>query len=174
MTAIFITPYAAVAETVKRQKPSHLLTLLDAQTPVTTPDSIEAHRHLRVAIDDIAGPVEGRIAPGLDHVARILDFSDDWDRRAPFLVHCWAGISRSTAAAMILLNKLHGPGHEETIAKALRFRAPHAQPNKLMIRHADALLQRDGRFIQAIDAMSPARIVWEGEIVELPLTLDEL
>jgi predicted protein tyrosine phosphatase len=174
MTAIIITPYSAVAATVKRQRPSHLLTLLDPNTRVPTPESIAAERHLRVSIDDIAESIPGRVAPGAEHVRQILDFAAGWDRRAPFLVHCWAGISRSTAAAMILLNTIHGPGHEDDIARALRWRAPHAQPNRLMIHHADALLQRGGRLIAAANAMGPARIVWEGEIVELPLALDEL
>jgi predicted protein tyrosine phosphatase len=52
--------------------------------------------------------------------------------------------------------------------------APHAQPNRLMIRHADLLLGRGGRMIAAVEAMGEARPVWEGEIVELPLSLDEL
>ena len=45
----------------------------------------------------------------------------------------------------------------------------HAQPNRLMIRHADELLARDGRMIAAVEAMGEARIVWEAEIVELML-----
>jgi predicted protein tyrosine phosphatase len=69
---------------------------------------------------------------------------------------------------------VHGAGHEEQIAQALRFHAPHAQPNRLMIRHADTLLNRKGRMIAAVEAMSHARPVSEGEVVQLPLSLDEL
>ena len=174
MSAIFVTPYSAVAATAQRHKPSHLLTLLDPDTPLETPKSISPDRHLRLAVDDIATNIPGRIAPGSAHVRQILDFVQSWDQTAPFLVHCWAGISRSTAAAFILLNKLHGPGYETSIARGLRFRAPHAQPNRLLIEHADALLARNGRLVAAVEAMGPARVVWEGEIVELPLSLEEL
>ena len=141
---------------------------------VETPKAIRPENHLRVEIHDVSEPTAGAVAPSSDHIAGLLAFTKDWDRSAPLLVHCWAGISRSTAAAYILLCDLHGPGHEDVIAKSLRYRAPHAQPNRLMVRHADALLRRGGRMTEAVEAIGNGRIVWEGEIVELPLSLDEL
>jgi predicted protein tyrosine phosphatase len=174
MSAILITPFSAVEDTVRRYRPSHVVTLLDPQTVVATPTGIARARHLRLGIDDITEPADGSVAPTKDHVAHILGFAREWDRTAPLLVHCWAGISRSTAAALILLCDIHGSGREHEIAQGLRARAAHAQPNKLMIRHADALMGREGRMIEAVEAMGPARIVWEGEVVELPLTLAEL
>ncbi len=174
MSAILITPYSAVEDAVRRHRPSHVVTLLDPQTAVSTPAGIARQRHLRLGVDDISAPAEGSIAPTSEHIASILSFAQTWDRSAPLLVHCWAGISRSTAAALILLCDIHGPGHEHDIARGLRTRASHAQPNRLMIRHADTLMGREGRMIAAVEAMGPARIVWEGEVVELPLTLDEL
>ncbi len=174
MSAILITPFSAVEDAVRRHHPSHIMTLLDPQTVVATPSGIAAGRHLRLGVDDISEPVEGSIAPTSDHIARILNFAQSWDRSAPMLVHCWAGISRSTAAAFILLCDIHGQGREHDIAHGLRARAAHAQPNRLMIQHADALMGRKGRMVEAVEAMGPARIVWEGEVVELPLSLDEL
>src|SRR3977135_73789 len=97
-----------------------------------------------------------------------------WARPPPCLCKWWAGISRSTAAAYILLCDLHGPGQEHRIAQGLRFHAPHAQPNRLLIRHAALLLGRDGRMIGAVEKMGEASAVTEGEVVELPLALDEL
>lgn len=174
MSAILITPYSAVEEAVRRHRPSHIVTLLDPLTEVPTPAGIAPGHHLRLGVDDIVEHVEGSIAPTSDHVANILSFAQGWKRTAPLLVHCWAGISRSTAAAFIMLCDIHGHGHEDAIARALRGRAAHAQPNKLMVRHADALMGREGRMIAAVEAMGPGRIVWEGEVVELPLGLDEL
>jgi predicted protein tyrosine phosphatase len=171
MSRILIAPYSLLEDTVLRHRPSHLLTLM-VEPYVTTPQTIHPHRHMRIAVHDIAEPVEGNLAPESRHIADILSFAQEWDRTAPFLVHCWAGISRSTAAAYILLCDLHGPGHEDKIARGLRFHAPHAQPNRLMIRHADQLLGREGRMISAVEAMGEARLVWEGEVVELPLSLD--
>lgn len=172
MSRLLIAPYSALEDTVRRHRPSHVLSLM-AET-VETPRAIPPERHLRIRMHDIAEPIEGAVAPASDHIAGILAFGRGWDRTHPFLVHCWAGISRSTAAAYILMCDLHGPGHEETIARALRLRAPHAQPNRLMIQHADALMGRQRRMIDAVGAMGEARVVLEADVTELPITLDEL
>jgi predicted protein tyrosine phosphatase len=173
MSQILISPFSLLTETVRRHRPSHLLTLM-VEPPVETPQSIPPDRHLRLSVHDIAEPVDGSVAPDESHISDLLRFARSWDRTAPFLVHCWAGISRSTAAAYIVLCDLHGPGHEDRIAQALRVRAPHAQPNRLMVRHADALMTREGRMVAAVEAMGTARPAWEGEVVELPLILEEL
>src|SRR5882672_1529304 len=173
MSLLLIAPFSALEDAVRRHRPSHLLTLLD-QPFVPTPQTIHPDRHLRLRVHDIVEPVDGGVIPETSHVADLIAFGKTWDRTAPLLVHCWAGISRSTAAAYILLCDLHGSGQEARIAQGLRFHAPHAQPNRLLIRHADLLLGRDGRMIAAVDRMSEARAVSEGEVVELPITLDEL
>jgi len=173
MTRILISPYFALEETVRQHRPSHLVTLM-VEPFVTTPETIHPDRHLRLGVHDIIEPAEGSVAPDSGHIADMLAFAKDWDRTAPILVHCWAGISRSTAAAYILLCDLHGPGHEDRIAQALRFHAPHAQPNRLMIRHADQILSRQGRMIAAVDAMGVPRPSWQGEVVALPLALEAL
>jgi predicted protein tyrosine phosphatase len=173
MSRLLIAPFSALEDAVRRHRPSHLLTLLD-QPFVPTPQTIQLDRHLRLRMHDIVEPIEGGIVPESSHVADLISFGKGWDRTAPFLVHCWAGISRSTAAAYILLCDLHGPGQEERIARALRFHAPHAQPNRLLVRHADLLLGRRGRMVAAVETMGEARLVSEGEVVELPLALDEL
>jgi predicted protein tyrosine phosphatase len=63
------------------------------------------------------------------------------------------------------------PGREHDVAQRLRENAPHAQPNPRIVAFADALLDRDGRMLDAIDAMGPAEIVFEGRLFALPLTL---
>ena len=173
MSQILISPYSLLNDTVRRHRPSHVLTLM-VEPHVETPESILPGRHLRLSVHDITEAEEGSVVPDQNHIAALLGFAQSWDRTAPFLVHCWAGISRSTAGAYIVLCDLHGPGHEAAIARALRLRAPHARPNRLMIRYADALLSREGRMIAAVDALGQARPAWEGELVELPLTLEEL
>jgi predicted protein tyrosine phosphatase len=63
---------------------------------------------------------------------------------------------------------------EAAIARELREMAPHAQPNRLMIRHADQILAREGRMIAAVESMGEARIVWETEVVELDVLTEGL
>jgi predicted protein tyrosine phosphatase len=173
MSRILIAPYAALAETVRRHRPSHVLSVL-SDPFVETPKEIEPHRHLRISVDDIIEPDSLFVLPSSDHIAQILAFARSWDRKQPFLVHCWAGVSRSSAAACILLNDIHGPGHEGTIARGLRFHAPHAHPNRLMIRHADALMRRNRRMIEAVDAMGEANPATQGEVADVPVSLEEL
>lgn len=173
MSSVLITPFSAVEEAVRRHRPSHLLTLM-VEPFVPTPKSIAPEHHLRISVHDVVEPADGIVCPDHTHISDLLDFARSWDRTSPFLVHCWAGISRSTAAAYIVLCDMHGAGHEDRIADALRFHVPYAQPNRLMIRHADHLLARNGRMIAAIEGMRPAALAWEGQIVQLSISLDEL
>ena len=85
------------------------------------------------------------------------------------LVHCWAGISRSMAATYIILCDRFGRGSELMAARAIRSRAPHAYPNALLVRHADELLGRQGRMIEAIRSIGAGKMVAEGDVVEFPL-----
>jgi predicted protein tyrosine phosphatase len=89
--------------------------------------------------------------------------------QAPFLIHCWAGISRSMASAFTILCDRLGPGREIEIALAMRRRAPHAQPNALLVRHADEALGRSGRMVAALEAMGPSSMAAEGIATFFPL-----
>ena len=79
----------------------------------------------------------------------ILDFGRRRDDQRALLIHCWAGISRSSAAAFAIACD-RNPGFERDIAIELRRRVAVATPNRLMVRLADDLLERDGRMIEAI------------------------
>ena len=66
------------------------------------------------------------------------------------LLHCAGGVSRSAAAAAICMCVWLGPGREtECVAEVLRVR-PGALPNQGLIQFADAILQRNGRLVEAV------------------------
>ncbi len=174
MPMILVTPLSAVEDTIRRYRPSHLATLLSPEHMIETPAGIESARHLRLGVNDVAEAWAGDVPPDERHVAELLAFGRGWQADAPMLVHCWAGISRSTAAAFILLCDRLGPGSETQIAQGLRYRAPHANPNPLLVRLADDALGRGGRMVEAVRAIGQGRIVAEGEVVELPLAPGEL
>ena len=90
------------------------------------------------------------------------------DGPRPLLIHCWAGISRSCAAAYILACD-RNPGHEQEIAVDLRRRAPFATPNRLMVQLADDMLVRGGRMVDAIDAIGRGAEATWGEPFRLPV-----
>jgi predicted protein tyrosine phosphatase len=83
-------------------------------------------------------------------------------------VHCFAGISRSTAGAYVAACALNPQRDELRIAQAIRRASPTAQPNARIVSIADALLKRDGRMVRAIDAIGPGHLAMEGN----PFRLD--
>jgi predicted protein tyrosine phosphatase len=169
MPLILVTPLSAVEETIRRYKPSHLMTLLSPEHMIETPAGIDPAHHLKVGVNDVADASISDMPPGEKHVRELIAFGRGWDAKAPILVHCWAGVSRSMASAFTLLCDRLGPGKEQEIAQAIRARAPHAFPNALIVRHADDILGRDGRMITAAESIGRGVIVAEGECVEFPL-----
>ncbi|NNG05062.1 MAG: protein tyrosine phosphatase [Inquilinus sp.] len=151
---------------VRNLRPSHLVSLLTAAEQPPTPDGLAADRHHRVEINDIEQPRDGHVLPEARHIVALLGFLHGWQPSAPLLVHCFAGISRSTAAALIALVFRHD-GREEEGARRLRQVAPHAQPNRRIIALADDLLGRSGRLIAAREAMGEAAMVPFGSLVRL-------
>jgi predicted protein tyrosine phosphatase len=151
--AIHVCPLSALPDVVVRHQASRLLTCLQDAVLVETPHPILPDRHLRLHIHDISEPLPGCIAPDAEHVGRLIDFALDWGGRGPMVVHCWAGISRSTAAAFAALCAINPGVDEELIAQRLREASPTAYPNRLMIRLADAALGRRGRMVQAIEGI---------------------
>jgi len=149
--AIHVCPLSAVPETVERSSASHLLTCLQDEILVETPRTIRPDRHLRLHIHDISVPIMGCVAPAEEHVMQLIDFVHDWGGRGPMVVHCWAGISRSTAAAYTALCAINPQVPEDVIAMRLRQASPTAYPNRLIIRLADAALGRDGRMMRAVE-----------------------
>jgi predicted protein tyrosine phosphatase len=169
MSAILVTPLSAVSETMRRYQPSHLITLLSPDFMIETPEGFAPERHLRLSLNDIVEAEPGRVPPHEDHIAQIMEFSRTWDARQPLLVHCWAGVSRSMASAFAILCERAPRGSEFRIAQEIRERAPHANPNRLIVRLADAYLGREGAMVEAVDRMDAAVFVEEGTVVEFPL-----
>jgi predicted protein tyrosine phosphatase len=145
-----------------------LLTLLSPNHPATEWSGVACGRHLRLAFHDIVEPVAGLIPPDRPTVEAILDFGCDRGDGRAMLIHCWAGISRSSAAAFMIACD-GNPGHERAIADELRRRAPFATPNRLMVQLADDVLERGGRMVEAIDRIGRGAEAFEGTPYRLPL-----
>jgi predicted protein tyrosine phosphatase len=160
---IHVCSLAALADTVQRTGASHVLTVMANVDQVVRPQSILAENHLRVAMDDITEQLDGFVAPGEHHVAQILAFVRAWDRSAPLVVHCYAGISRSTASAFAAACALNPHRDELAIAQAIRAASPIASPNRLIVSLADKALGRDGRMLRALDAIGPSTMMVHGE-----------
>jgi predicted protein tyrosine phosphatase len=162
MPTLQVCSLARLHDTVRDTGASHLVTLITAGTPVERPAAIAADRHLFIGVSDIIEPLDGHIAPGPEHVGQILPFVRAWDRRAPLVFHCWAGISRSTAAAYITACALRPEHCERALAEALRAASPTATPNRRLVALADDILGRHGRMVDAIDRIGRGAETGEG------------
>jgi predicted protein tyrosine phosphatase len=166
---LHVCSLARLHATVEETGASHVVTLLKDTHLVTRPRSVAAERHLILGLDDICDPLDGYICPAEEHVSELIDFVSAWDRDAPMVVHCYAGISRSTAGAFISACVLNPERDEATIARAIRRASPTATPNRLLVSHADRLLGRDGRMIAAVEAIGPGIGAYEGRPFRLEL-----
>ena len=164
---IYVAPLSLVEATVADAEVSHLVTLINGDTAIPTPSGIGPDRHLRLAMNDICEPQPGLVLPCVSHVGDLIRFTREWDRQAPLLIHCWAGISRSTAAAYIALCALNREGTEHELAWALRRASPTAYPNRLLVALADEALARDGRMIAAVEDIGRGQIAEEADVFSL-------
>ena len=150
---LIVCGLAEVPAIIAARAPSHMITLLDAASMIETPAGLPPDHHLRLSVNDIAEPTEGLILPSADLVHRLLAFGRAWDARTPMIVHCWAGISRSSASAFILACDRNPDADERLIAMRMRRAAKHAYPNRKIIALADDILGRRGRMVDAVEAM---------------------
>lgn len=164
--AIYVAPLSAVNDIARKLPAYDLLTLLSPATDAAALAALTPRRRLHLVFHDIVAAREGLIAPDADTITALLDFGRA--RAAPLLVHCWAGISRSSAAAYILACERH-PGREHELARALRARAPFATPNRLMVALADDLLGRKGTMVDAVACIGRGADAFEGKPYKLEL-----
>ena len=166
---IHVSPLSALNSVTARLQSYDLLTLLSPDYPQIDWTDFACERHLRLAFHDIVEPMPGLTAPDRDLMQAVLDFGRNSEHPRALLIHCWAGISRSSAAAYAMACD-RNPGFERDIAIELRRRSPSATPNRLMVRLADDLLERCGRMVEAIDGIGRGAEAREGEPYALPLT----
>jgi predicted protein tyrosine phosphatase len=147
---------------IERHGASHVVSILGPETPHRVFDGVVRDRHLRLTFHDIALAAEGMVAPEARHLDTLVSFYRSWDRKAPMLIHCWAGVSRSTAAAYIAKCLFEPRRDEHEIAWELREASASATPNPRMIAMADELLGREGRMQRAISAIGRGADAYEG------------
>jgi predicted protein tyrosine phosphatase len=166
---IHVCSLARLHETVAATGARHVVTLLKDTDLVQRPGGIMSENHLILGMDDITGPLDGYIAPADEHVTRLLDFVRGWDRAAPLVMHCYAGISRSTAGAYVAACALNPHRDEATIARTLRRASPTATPNFRIVALADRALGRGGRMTTAIEEIGRGVMAFEGDPFRLDL-----
>jgi predicted protein tyrosine phosphatase len=166
---IHVCSLARLYATVEDTRARHVVTLLRLVDRVQWPPHIVPDNHLILAVDDIVDAADGHTVPAEEHVGRLIEFATRWDRQTPMVVHCFAGISRSTGAAFAAACALNPKRDESEIARAIRSASPTAQPNVRIVGIADRLLKRNGRMVRAVESLGPAEPASEGHPFRLDL-----
>src|SRR5262249_23791289 len=165
---IHVCSFARLHDTVKTTGARHIVTLLGVDDRVQRPPGVLEGNHLFLRMHDISEPMDGHVAPDVGHVESLIGFVQGWDRAAPMVVHCWAGISRSTAAAFVSVCALKPDRDDRESAWEIRRASPTATPNIRIVSFADAMLKRDGRMVAAVTEIGRGETAAEG----VPFRLD--
>jgi predicted protein tyrosine phosphatase len=166
---IHVCSLARLHDTVRETGARHVVTLIKDISLVHRPATVLAENHLLLDMDDITDHIDGYVAPGEQHVGDLLRFVRAWDRETPLVVHCYAGISRSTAGAFVTACALNPQRDEMTIAQALREASPTATPNLRIVRLADRMLGREGRMVAAVESIGRGMAAYSTEPFRLDL-----
>jgi predicted protein tyrosine phosphatase len=166
---IHVCSLARLHATVEETGAKHVVTLLKNTDQVLRPNTVLQDNHLILSVDDIVEEMDGYSAPADEHVTQLIEFAQRWDRAAPMVVHCFAGISRSTAGAFVAACALNPKRDEAQIAWAMRQASRTAQPNARIVSLADRLLGRNGRMVRAVEVIGSGASAYEGDPFRLDL-----
>ena len=170
--SIWVCSMARAQELARYHKPERIISLLGREEKFPDFEGYDEKRHLRLLMDDVSHDLNDRaIAPEEGHAQAIIDTARQWTGAAPLLIHCQAGVSRSSAAAVITLSTLNPTSDPEDIAFSLRCASMTARPNKRLIEKADRLLKHGGRLIEAVRGIEGS---WEfhPEVSVMPYRLN--
>jgi predicted protein tyrosine phosphatase len=159
---IIVCPLHAAPALVRENNASHAISLLSPETPWPVFDTLQPTQHLKLTLHDITVSAPGMIEPRTSDAERLIRFVEGWDASSPMLIHCWAGISRSTASAYTALCMMRPDEDEMALAQELRDASPSATPNRLLVSHVDGLLGRNGRMVAAIESIGRGQDAYEG------------
>ena len=151
---IYITSLANMPNLVEQFDVRDLVSIVGEDFQPPTPAQIQPSRHHRCSVDDIVEAKPGLKVPKNEHIAELIEFLNTWDAETGLLIHCHAGVSRSTAAALIAHTlKTNDPSKS---AIALRKASPYAWPNSRIVALADSIMGLNGQLVRALKDMGPA------------------
>ena len=132
----------AAAKEVDHSIYDGVITIEDSreEDPLRIPEHI--CDQLVLCFDDISQPVDDYILPSEKHINKALNFAAKISCGS-LLVHCFAGVSRSSGIALAIIAKGLGPGKEKEALKELQKINPFCMPNKLIVWFTDEILERN-------------------------------
>ena len=159
MSVLAVTPLSDMEATLRRTGAREMISLAGPGREVLRPEGLD--RFTVPVFHDIAAPRDGHVEPRPEHVAEILRAGRAWNRSRPLVIQCWMGVSRSTAAALLVAADLEG-GDMAALAARLRAAAPFATPNPLLVRLGDDALGLHGALVAAVAKIGRGAEVSQG------------
>tara|TARA_B110000196_G_C21085166_1_gene634579 strand:- start:401 stop:964 length:564 start_codon:yes stop_codon:yes gene_type:complete len=157
---IIVCSLSDVVDVCDSVKPKYLISVIDPGYAPETPKSVKSH--LKLGFDDITkiSPDNHifrlntdevpQLPPNQFHIDSIAEFTNLWKVDEDIVIHCWCGVSRSMATATYLMCKKNINDIENNI-KYIRSIAPHANPNKLLIKLFEENLGTKGQIAKSYE-----------------------
>ena len=168
MARIHVCPLSQVEAVLAATGAASVISLLALRHRLP-PFPVGDEDRLHLAVSDITVTTPDHILADAAHMNDLVAFLRRWDRRAPLLIHCFAGVSRSTAAAFIALCLCDPARPEKEHAEALRTASPTATPNLHLVALADRALGRNGRMTDAAASIGRGVDCFEGNCFSLTI-----
>ena len=163
-------------------KPSHVISAIDPGYAPKTPEGV--NHHLKLGFDDITEVSNKnqifrlntkdfpQLPPNNSHSDSIINFSETWNKESPIVIHCWCGVSRSMATAIYLMCKNDMSNIDRNI-RYIRSVAPHANPNKVLIKLFENALNLGTKITSSI-ADHPHTKFYDCSINFAPITIFDI
>ncbi len=152
---------------------THVLSLLDPGTPEPAAfSSYDPHVRRTLYFHDAIEPAPNVALPQLSDIDTILRFARDAGDARHILIHCHMGISRSTAAMLMVMAQSAPDQSESALVERLLEIRPQAWPNSRMIEYADERLGRKGRLTVAVCGIYARHLARRPDLAETMVKLD--
>jgi predicted protein tyrosine phosphatase len=131
---------------------THVLSILDPGWP--EPEALgrfDVHNRLKLRFHDVIDPRPDCVPPQAWDIELLLAFGRELaaSEDSHLLVHCHAGVSRSTAAAALILAQSDPDRAPADLLQAIAQLRPRAWPNLRILELGDAALGRSGEIAAA-------------------------
>ena len=165
---LIVCSLEAAKSAFRLHRPAAVLSLLSEDEEIPTFDGLPTAAHLKLYVEQ-ESCAQAISDAARKRAAEIVDFASGWDRDGDVLLHCKRGVSRSVAAAYIILCAKLPEADERELLKRLRRSAPHGDPCPLLVSYADDLLGRDGRMLDAVEELGPPTTVLSAPVATIDL-----
>lgn len=152
---IFITSCAdASTHLMSETRGPRIKHLISIGSPGAAPPQgyAQVSHRLRLEFHDIHTPQNdpSYVLATSEDILKVIDFVSSVSQfEGNLLIHCQAGISRSTAVALTVCAQILGAGKEEEALAYVMATRPQAVPNRWLVELADDALGRGGKLVEA-------------------------